>query len=289
MTIDMHPFNTERLNEIIALDVRLALTEDVGPGDATAVLIPDAQLCHAQLICREPAILCGRPWFDTVFSAMDNHIKITWHFDDGDKITANSLLCELYGSARAIITGERCALNFLQTLSGTATLAKRYAEKVADLPTTILDTRKTIPGLRYAQKYAVKTGGCDNHRFGLYDAILIKENHLIAAGSIDNAITLLEKTYSELSIEMEVESLDEMDSAINAGIKRLLLDNFTLDQLKAAVAKKPDEVKLEASGNVDLNTVRDIALTGVDYISIGGLTKHVTAIDLSMRLILEGC
>lgn len=279
--------NFEQLSEIIALDARLALTEDVGPGDATAALIPETQDCHAKLICREPAILCGQPWFDGVFAAMDKRITVTWHFADGDAIAADSLLCEIQGPARAIVTGERCALNFLQTLSGTATLANRYAEQVADLPTTILDTRKTIPGLRYAQKYAVKTGGCDNHRFGLYDAILIKENHLIAAGSIEKAVALLKASHPELSVEMEVESLEEMDKAIKAGIKRLLLDNFNLDQLRAAVAKKPDDVKLESSGNVDLDTVRDIALTGVDYISIGGLTKHVTAIDLSMRLTLD--
>lgn len=283
----MHQSNIRQLNEIIALDVRLALTEDVGPGDVTAALIADTQQCQAHLICREPAILCGRPWFDAVFAALDSNISINWHFDDGDHIDSDDLLCELHGPARAIVTGERSALNFLQTLSGTATLAQRYAQKVADLPTTLLDTRKTIPGLRYAQKYAVKTGGCDNHRFGLYDAILIKENHLIAAGSIENAVNLLAATHPELSIEMEVESLQEMDRAINAGIKRLLLDNFSLDQLKTAVAKKPKDVELESSGNVDLDTVRDIALTGVDYISIGALTKHVTAIDLSMRLSLE--
>ncbi|MBL1292241.1 MAG: carboxylating nicotinate-nucleotide diphosphorylase [Thiotrichales bacterium] len=283
----MSQFKFAQLNEIIALDVRLALTEDVGPGDATAALIADTQQCHAKLICREPAILCGLPWFDGVFAAMDDSINITWYFADGDAIAADSLLCELQGSARAIVTGERCALNFLQTLSGTATLAHRYAEQVSDLATTILDTRKTIPGLRYAQKYAVKIGGCDNHRFGLYDAILIKENHLIAAGSIENAVALLKESHPELSVEMEVESLEEMDKAINAGIKRLLLDNFNLDQLRAAVAKKPKDITLESSGNVDLSTVRDIALTGVDYISIGGLTKHVTAIDLSMRLTLD--
>ncbi|MBL1432306.1 MAG: nicotinate-nucleotide diphosphorylase (carboxylating) [Gammaproteobacteria bacterium] len=283
----MHQFNTEQFNEIIALDVRLALTEDVGTGDVTAELIPEAQRCHARLLCREPAVLCGRPWFDAVFAAMDDSIAITWHYQDGDRIEADSLLCELRGPARAIITGERCALNFLQTLSGTATLASRYADQVVDLATILLDTRKTLPGLRFAQKYAVKTGGCNNHRFGLYDAILIKENHLIAAGSIEKAMILLEKTHPELSIEMEIESLDEMDSAISAGIKRLLLDNFSIDQLKAAVARKPSDVKLESSGNVDLDTVRDIALTGVDYISIGGLTKHLNAIDLSMRLVLE--
>ena len=287
-TINMHHSNTKQFSEIVALDVRLALTEDVGPGDATAELISQTQSCHARLICREPAILCGRPWFDAVFAAMDDKISITWHYQDGDKVGADSLLCELHGLARAIITGERCALNFLQTLSGTATLANHYAERVADLPTTLLDTRKTIPGLRQAQKYAVKTGGCDNHRFGLYDAILIKENHLIAAGSIENAMKLLAQTHPELPIEMEVESLEEMDAAINAGIKRVLLDNFSLSQLKAAVAKKPADVKLESSGNIDLDTVRDVALTGVDYISIGGLTKNVTAIDLSLRLTLSG-
>ncbi len=283
----MNQSNTKQFSEIIALDVRLALTEDVGTGDVSAALIPQSRRCHARLVCREPAVLCGRPWFDAVFAALDDTITITWHYQDGERVAAGGLLCELHGPARAMISGERCALNFLQTLSGTATLASRYADQVADLATTLLDTRKTIPGLRFAQKYAVKTGGCSNHRFGLYDAILIKENHLIAAGSIENAVALLAQTHPELPIEMEVESLAEMDSAIQAGIKHLLLDNFSLEQLKTAVNKKPSDVRLEASGNVTLETVRDIALTGVDSISIGNLTKNVQAIDLSMRLTLE--
>lgn len=275
-----------QFNELVALDVRLALTEDIGPGDVTADLIPEPQRCQAKVVCRESAILCGQPWFNAVFAAMDKDITINWRYNDGDRVTANALLCELEGPARPIISGERCALNFLQTLSGTATLARRYADQVSDLPVTLLDTRKTIPGLRTAQKYAVKTGGCANHRFGLYDAILIKENHLIAAGSIENAVSLLRQKHPDLAIEMEVESLAEMDAAIGAGIKRLLLDNFTIEQLKAAVARKPADVELESSGNVNLTTVREIALTGVDYISIGGLTKNLSAIDLSMRLTL---
>ncbi len=282
-----HNHATSTFDELVALDVRLALTEDVGPGDATAELIPAGTQCKATVVSREKAVLCGQPWFDAVFSAMSQDIYIKWLQNDGDEVAANSVLCEIEGPARAAITAERSALNFLQTLSGTATLARQYANKVKDLPVTLLDTRKTIPGLRQAQKYAVKTGGCSNHRFGLYDAILIKENHLIAAGSIENAVQQIQGKYPDLLLEMEVESLEEMDQAIDAGIKRLLLDNFTLEQLKTAVARKPDDVELESSGNVSLETVRNIALTGVDYISIGGLTKHITAVDLSMRLKME--
>ena len=282
-----NPSHTPQFSELVALDVRLALTEDVGPGDVTAELIPETQQCKAKVISRENAVLCGQAWFDAVFAAMSNEIIINWKKNDREKIEADDTLCEITGPARAIITAERCALNFLQTLSGTATLARQYADQVHDLPVTLLDTRKTIPGLRNAQKYAVKTGGCSNHRFGLYDAILIKENHLIAAGSIEKAVQTLSSQHPDLAIEMEVESLEEMDIAIKAGVKRLLLDNFSLEQLKTAVEKKPNDVELESSGNVSLETVREIAETGVDYISIGGLTKHVTAIDLSMRLTME--
>lgn len=283
----MPPITDEQFDEIVSLDVRLALTEDIGSGDISAELIASERHCRARVISRQPAVICGRPWFNRVFEQLSEYIDIVWHCEEGQQVAANSLLCELSGPARAMISGERCALNFLQTLSGTASKARRYAERVADLPVRLLDTRKTLPGLRIAQKYAVKAGGCHNHRFGLYDAILVKENHLIAAGSIANAVASLRKRHSRMAIEIEVESLDEMTQAIEAGIKRLLLDNFSLDQLKAAVAARPAGVALEFSGNVDLDNVREIALTGVDYISIGDLTKNVEAVDLSMRFDME--
>ncbi len=272
-------------NELIAeinRGVKQALKEDIGPGDITAQLIPSVATSRATIITRENAVLCGTAWVDEVFRQIDPTIALNWQAGDGDKIRANQLLCELNGSARALLTGERTALNFLQTLSATATLAHRYAEEVADLPVSILDTRKTIPGLRLAQKYAVKCGGCSNHRVGLFDGILIKENHILAAGGIHQAVKQA-RQLSKLPVEVEVENLDEVRQALAAGADTLLLDNFSLSQLREAVALVDGRADLEASGGVSFEKLRKIAETGVDFISVGGLTKDVRALDLSMR------
>lgn len=263
--------------------VALALAEDVGAGDLTAALIPENARAEATVISREPAILCGGAWFDAVFRQLDANVQIEWRAADGDRVEPNQLLCTLQGSARALLTGERTALNFLQALSGTATLARRFADLVADTGATILDTRKTLPGLRLAQKYAVRCGGCQNHRIGLFDAVLIKENHIMAAGSITNAITIARRLHPGVTVEVEVENLAELAEALAAQPDIVMLDNFDLAAMAEAVKLTNKRVKLEASGNVNFDTVRKIAETGVDYISIGGLTKDVRAIDLSMR------
>jgi nicotinate-nucleotide pyrophosphorylase (carboxylating) len=262
--------------------VRAALDEDIGSGDITALLIPKEQTASATVICREQAVLCGQPWFDAVFAELDSHISVCWQAQDGDNIKNNQTLCTVTGPARSILTGERTALNFLQTLSATATLARRYAETVADLPVRILDTRKTIPGMRQAQKYATRTGGCDNHRSGLYDAILIKENHIAATGSINNAVSAARNNNANVMIEVEVENADQLQQALAAGADRLLLDNFDIDALTAAVQRVAGRAEVEASGNITLENLRDTARTGVDFISIGALTKNIQAIDLSM-------
>jgi len=262
--------------------VRAALDEDIGNGDLTAELIPDHQLASATLISREPAVLCGQAWFDAVFAELDTRITVNWKVHDGDAITDKQTLCTLSGPARSILTGERTALNFLQTLSATATLARRYADTVADLPVRILDTRKTIPGLRHAQKYAVRTGGCDNHRNGLYDGILIKENHIAAAGSIGNAVNTARNSNKQIMVEVEVENEEQIQQALAAGADRLLLDNFDIAALATAVQTVAGRAELEASGNITLENLRDTARTGVDFISIGALTKNVQAVDLSI-------
>jgi len=264
-------------------DVARALEEDIGSGDITAALIPSQHTSHATIISREPGVLCGSDWANAVFKKLDSDCDLKWHYHDGDHIAANTLLCELSGNARALLSGERAALNFLQTLSGTATLAKKYAEAIAGSTATILDTRKTIPGLRAAQKYAVKCGGGENHRMGLYDAYLIKENHIHAAGSIQSAVAQARQNHADKKIEVEVESMDELQQAIDAQADIVLLDNFSLDDLRQAVSLTAQRAKLEASGNVSLNTVNAIAATGVDYISSGELTKHLHCLDLSMR------
>jgi nicotinate-nucleotide pyrophosphorylase (carboxylating) len=273
----------EVLDEGLLQSVRAALAEDIGTGDITADLIPEERQAHAAVIAREPAILCGMAWFDAVFAELDTRIRIDWQARDGDRIDAGRTLCTLNGPARPILTGERTALNFLQTLSGTATLAHRYADTVADLPVNILDTRKTIPGLREAQKYAVRTGGCTNHRTGLYDGILIKENHISAAGSIRRAVQEAARLHPGILIEVEVERLDQIEEAISAGAGRLLLDNFDIEKLAAAVRQVGGRVPLEASGGITPDNLRRIAETGVEFISVGSLTKHVRAVDLSMR------
>ena len=263
--------------------VALALAEDVGGGDLTAALIPEEALAEATVISRENAILCGAAWFNAVFQQLDARIAIDWQAADGDRITPDQHLCTLRGPARALLTGERTALNFLQLLSGTATLARRYADAVAGTRATILDTRKTLPGLRLAQKYAVRCGGCRNHRIGLFDAVLIKENHIMAAGSIGKAIAAARRLHPEVTVEVEVENLAELAEALTAQPDIVMLDNFDLATMVEAVNVTGGRVKLEASGNVNFETVRPIAETGVDYISIGGLTKDVRAVDLSMR------
>ena len=263
--------------------VALALAEDVGSGDLTAALIPETAQAEATVISREQAILCGAAWFDAVFRQLDPRIAIKWRVTDGDRVEPNQLLCALRGPARALLTGERTALNFLQALSGTATLARQFADTVAGTGATILDTRKTLPGLRLAQKYAVRCGGCQNHRIGLFDAVLIKENHIMAAGSITAAIVAARRLHPGVTVEVEVESLAELEEALAAGPDIVMLDNFDLGTMAEAVRVTARRVKLEASGNVNFDTVRQIAETGVDYISIGGLTKDVRAVDLSMR------
>lgn len=269
----------------VRANVRQALTEDVGTGDITAALLPATTQAHARVLTREDAIVCGRPWFDEVFRQLSAEVTVEWRAPDGARVTAGDVVCELRGPARMLLTGERAALNFLQLLSGTATLTRRYVDAVAGTRAVILDTRKTIPGLRQAQKYAVRCGGASNHRLGLYDAVLIKENHIAASGSVRAAIDAAKRsTLKGMAIEIEVENLDQLREALAAGAERLLLDNFNLTTLRTAVQETNRRAHLEASGGVTLANVRAIADTGVDYISIGDLTKNVRAIDLSMRL-----
>ncbi len=273
----------EVLDEPLLQTVRSALAEDVGSGDITAHLIPETHGARAVVICREPAVLCGMAWFNAVFAELDTRIQVDWHVHDRAQTVAGQRLCTLQGPARAMLTGERTALNFLQTLSGTATLARRYADIVADLPVRILDTRKTLPGLRLAQKYAVRIGGCHNHRTGLYDGILIKENHIVAAGTILQAVQQSRAENPGMPVEVEVESETQIRQALEAGADRLLLDNFPLPALKLAVQLVDGRAELEASGGITLANLRETALAGVDFISIGTLTKDVQSIDLSMR------
>lgn len=267
-------------------DIAAYLAEDMGNGDITASIIPATTQASARVVTREAMVLCGQAWFDAVFQQLNQEVVIEWFYRDGDEVSADSLLCQLRGPARAILSGERTALNLLQTLSATATTARRYAKALIGTDCKVLDTRKTLPGLRLAQKYAVKCGGCVNHRIGLFDAVLIKENHIIAAGSIGLAISKA-RELTNLLVEIEVESLSEFEEALAAGPDRIMLDNFSRDDLKRAVEMNQGAVELEASGNISLETLRSIAETGVDYISIGALTKNVQAIDLSMRIDLE--
>jgi nicotinate-nucleotide pyrophosphorylase (carboxylating) len=279
-----------KLPDNIAAVVEHALIEDIGSGDLTAQLIPAERQSRAQVISRETAVLCGHAWFDETFRQCDHAIRVQWQTHDGEIIGPNQILCTIEGSARAMLTAERTALNFLQTLSGTASLVRRYVDKVRGTGARILDTRKTLPGLRTAQKYAVRCGGGHNHRHGLYDGILIKENHIIAAGSIGAAVKAAFQLGSGVPVQVEAENLAEVEEALNAGADMILLDNFPIHQLSTAVRLRqrfrlPDGSYplFEASGNVDLSNVRLVADAGVDRISIGSLTKHVNAIDLSMR------
>jgi nicotinate-nucleotide pyrophosphorylase (carboxylating) len=267
--------------------VARALAEDVGSGDLTAALVPAGRTGRATVITREAAVLCGQPWFDEVFRQVDPAVRVLWEVAEGDEVSPGQRLCRLEGPARPLLTGERTALNFLQTLSGTATATRRYVQLVAGLPARILDTRKTLPGLRRAQKYAVRCAGGSNHRMGLYDGILVKENHIMAAGSIAAAVDAARAAGASVPVEVEVETLDELRQALDAGADMALLDEFSLDDLRAAVAMNRSHprgpMKLEASGNVTFEALRGIAETGIDFVSIGSLTKHVRAVDLSMR------
>lgn len=263
--------------------VSLALSEDVGAGDVTGLLIPEDEISMATIITRDDAVICGIDWVEEVFSQLDEEILIEWEVEDGDQAKAGQTLCSLSGNARALLTGERTALNFLQTLSATATTARRYADAVAGTSCRVLDTRKTIPGLRLAQKYAVKAGGCHNHRIGLFDAILIKENHIYAAGSIAAAVDEARFNNPDLTIEVEVENMDELQQALDAGVNRIMLDNFDTTQILKAIELTDKRAELEASGGITLDNIRAYAETGVDYISIGALTKDIHSIDLSMR------
>jgi len=260
-----------------------ALNEDVGTGDVTAQLIPDDEIILATVICREPCILCGMEWFEEVFRQLDKNTFIEWGVYDGDALETNQAICSLSGLAQTILTGERTALNFLQTLSGTATMAAKYAEAVQGTDAIVLDSRKTIPGLRIAQKYAVSCGGCQNHRTGLYDAVLIKENHIKVFGNIKKVIEKARFNNPGLFVEVEVENLDQLEQALATDVDRILLDNFSINELKTAVKTCNKKIPLEASGGITLATIREVAATGVDFISTGLLTKDVKAIDLSMR------
>jgi nicotinate-nucleotide pyrophosphorylase (carboxylating) len=271
----------------LASQVATALSEDVGSGDATALLVPATQKVRGRVITREDAVLCGRPWVQETFRQLDPEIRLTWHAADGDRIATNSVIFEIAGPARAVLTGERTALNFLQLLSATASAARLFADAVAGTGCRILDTRKTLPGLRTAQKYAVLCGGAQNHRIGLYDMVLIKENHIAAAGSLSGAIVAARRVAPELPVEVEVESLAEFREARAARPDIILLDEFNEPDMREAVKiNRADAhpVKIEASGSVSLETVRAIAATGVDFVSVGSITKHVRAVDLSMRL-----
>ncbi len=263
--------------------IQTFLAEDIGTGDITAAIIPATMTAEAEVISRENMVLCGQAWFDAVFNALDANIAIEWLVAEGAAVTSGATLCRLKGPARGLLTGERTALNLLQTLSATASIARQYAEAVAGTGCKVLDTRKTIPGLRQAQKYAVACGGCYNHRIGLYDGVLIKENHIIAAGSIAQAIQAA-RALSTVAIEVEVESLAELRDAIAAKPDRIMLDNFSLEDMRIAVEFNNGQIQLEASGNIDLENIRAVAETGVDYISIGALTKNIKAVDLSMRI-----
>ncbi|NNF50801.1 MAG: carboxylating nicotinate-nucleotide diphosphorylase [Gammaproteobacteria bacterium] len=265
--------------------VASALAEDIGSGDVTAALIRQDLRIAARIISRQQAVLCGRAWFDEVFAQLDPGVTVTWERADGDRVAPDGLVCSIEGPARAVLTGERTALNYLQCLSGTATAARQYAEAVAGTRCKILDTRKTLPGLRLAQKYAVRCGGAENHRTGLFDGILIKENHVSSAGSLASAIAAAAALNTGLPIEAEVENPAELREALAAGADIIMLDNFSLEDTREAVAITDGQAKLEASGNMTLERVREVAETGVDFISIGALTKNVNAIDLSMRVV----
>jgi len=269
--------------DVVAGDVARALAEDIGPGDATADLLPDEQ-GQAQVVAKEAGVVAGRPWFDACFRTLDPAVRIDWHVHEGQAVTAGTVLVTLRGRSRALVSAERPALNFLQTLSATASRTAEYVAALAGSRTRVLDTRKTLPGLRQAQKYAVRAGGGFNHRMGLYDAVMLKENHIHAAGSIAAAVAAARRLHPALPLIVEVETLAELDQALAAGCDRILVDDFSETDLREAVRRADGRIPLEVSGGVTLERLRVIADTGVDYVSIGALTKHVQALDLSMRL-----
>lgn len=272
-----------KLPENISSHVKLALQEDIGSGDVTADLIPRENQSKANVVCRDDATLSGIPWFNEVFHQIDPDVEITWNYKDGEKVDANEIICSLSGNSRSILSGERAALNFLQTLSATATQTQKFVSAVKGTNARILDTRKTIPNLRDAQKYAVLCGGGKNHRIGLYDMILIKENHIMAAGSITEAVKQAKQLHPDIKIEVETENFEEFREATKAGADVIMLDNFDLKTMREAVLENDGRISLEASGGVNLDTVRGIAETGVDFISVGQITKDIAAVDLSMR------
>ena len=278
---------SDQLTKAIVSDVSEILAEDVGSGDVTADIVDTDAITEAIVIAREPMTLAGQPWVNEVFAQLDPEIVVEWMYNDGDQVRADAVICSIRGPARGILTGERSALNFLQFLSATATLTARYLKTIEGTKAQVLDTRKTIPGLRHAQKYAVRVGGGSNHRIGLYDAVLIKENHIISAGGIEAAVKAARQLHAELPVEIEVESVTEMREALAAGADRLLLDNFDIQDLQRAVEINQQEgqppAALEASGGITLDNIYDVAKTGVDYVSVGALTKNVNAVDLSMR------
>ncbi|HEY7673489.1 MAG TPA: carboxylating nicotinate-nucleotide diphosphorylase [Gammaproteobacteria bacterium] len=278
-----------KLTDDIAAAVTRALAEDIGSGDVTAALIDEKLRAEARVVARESAVLCGAAWFDEVFRQIDSRVAVRWLHNDGARIDPDTIVCTVEGPARALLTGERTALNFLQTLSGTATAASRFAEAVRGTSARILDTRKTLPGLRAAQKYAVRCGGAYNHRQGLYDAILIKENHIAAVGSIETAVSRARAQAPSLLLEIEVENIEQLRAALETAADRILLDNFEPAELREAVAirnaHKGKRKELEVSGNIDLDNVRTVAETGVDWISTGAITKNVRATDYSMRFV----
>jgi nicotinate-nucleotide pyrophosphorylase (carboxylating) len=271
------------LYQLIVNQAANALDEDVGSGDISAQLIDADSRLETELLVREDAILCGCQWFEEVFRQCDENIEVHWLAADGDAIAANSVVCEVSGPARGLLTAERSAINFLQTLSGTATATRAYADRIAHTDCRILDTRKTIPQLRVAQKYAVLCGGGHNHRIGLFDAYLIKENHLAAGGGIAKTVARAKQMHADRLVEVEVENLDQLQQAIDAGVDRALLDNFAIAEMEQAVALNGKRIELEASGNIELERLAEVAATGVDFISIGALTKHLRAIDFSLR------
>ncbi|WP_143735677.1 carboxylating nicotinate-nucleotide diphosphorylase [Microbulbifer mangrovi] len=275
------------LQQDIERSVRDALAEDIGDGDITAQLIPAERQARARVITREDCVFCGKAWVDEVFRQLDPALRVTWHVQDGDRVTADSTLFELDGNARTILTGERCALNFVQTLSGTATTAAAYAALAEGSDIKVLDTRKTIPGLRSAQKYAVLCGGCENHRIGLYDAFLIKENHIAAAGGIASAVTQAHQIKPGALVEIEVESIDELKQALDAGADVIMLDEFTDAMTAEALNLAQGRAKIEISGSVNEERLKQLSGLAVDYISSGSLTKHLRAVDLSLRLLSE--
>ncbi len=272
------------LPEEVRANVEAALLEDVGGGDLSAMLVQAERQATADVITREAGVFCGRPWVEETFAQLDPTVALEWHVDDGDTLTAGQRLLTLRGAARSLLTGERTALNFMQLLSGVATRASQHAARVAGSGLQLLDTRKTLPGLRAAQKYAVRCGGCGNHRKGLFDAFLIKENHIAAAGSIAAAVSSARTLAPGRPVEVEVETLDELDAALAAGADVIMLDEFSTDDMRVAVTRVAGRAALEASGSIDLERLQEIAAIGVDYVSIGALTKHVQALDLSLRV-----